>query len=277
MVHDAIMADAGLLEELMDLAWPAPDREELAGWVLRAAGGVTQRANSVWPRVRAADPAALSAATLWYRSRRLPLIFQVSDDPRSAELNALLDAGRFTRQSETLILARGPEGIRPGAVPGVELAAAPSEEWLRLWWSVDGRGGDAELETARGILAGCPSLYALVRDDDGLPAAVGRLALPEGALPEGALPEGAHPTAVPAGWGGLYCMATARKYRRQGYAGRILDALLSAGVDRGATNFWLMVTAGNAAAQALYAGAGFVERGRYLYRQAPLQRALTGC
>ena len=33
----------------MDAAWPAAERED-AGWVLRAAAGVTQRANSVWPR-----------------------------------------------------------------------------------------------------------------------------------------------------------------------------------------------------------------------------------
>ncbi|MCU1434125.1 MAG: family acetyltransferase, partial [Pseudarthrobacter sp.] len=38
------------LEALMDGAWPAPDRAESNGWVLRAASGVTQRANSVWPR-----------------------------------------------------------------------------------------------------------------------------------------------------------------------------------------------------------------------------------
>jgi hypothetical protein len=38
------------LEYAMDAAWPAPDRALSGGWVLRAAGGVTQRANSIWPR-----------------------------------------------------------------------------------------------------------------------------------------------------------------------------------------------------------------------------------
>ena len=40
------------LEALMDDAWRAGEREESGGWVLRAASGVTQRANSVWPRER---------------------------------------------------------------------------------------------------------------------------------------------------------------------------------------------------------------------------------
>jgi hypothetical protein len=38
-----------------------------------------------------------------------------------------------------------------------------------------------------------------------------------------------------------------------------------------------LVTASNHGAQALYSQAGFVERGSYLYRQAPLRRAPGGC
>ena len=152
--------------------------------MLRAASGVTQRANSVWPREPGSDPhgllAALREARLWYRNRRLPLIFQVFEDPRHAPLNAVLDEEGFTRQSETLVLVRDGGTAAPdaGADPGVEISAEPSAEWLRLWWSVDGRGDDTALAVARGILERCPALYALVRDDDGRPAAVGRLAVP---------------------------------------------------------------------------------------------------
>lgn len=230
---------------------------------MRAAGGVTQRANSVWPREQASDhESAVRAATQWYRSRRLPLIFQVFDDERSAGLNAVLDAQRFTRQSETLIMVR-PGGILPGAPrdglsTDVEISEEPSEEWLRLWWSVDGRGGDAELEIARKILLSCPSVYAFVRDDDGAPAAVGRLALVGGK-------------------GGIYCMATEAGHRRRGFGRRVLRALLEAGGHRGAAEFWLLVMASNTGAQALYEGAGFAEHGRYLYRQARPRRTLSGC
>ena len=56
---------------------------------------------------------------------------------------------------------------------------------------------------------------------------------------------------------------------------------ISIGVEQaaaaGASGLWLMVTAANTGAQALYAGAGFVEAGRYHYRQAPLRRALGAC
>ncbi len=247
-------------ETLMDAAWPAVERYDTGEWVLRAANGVTQRANSVWPRAAAAEPLdALRHAVQWYRQRRLPLIFQITDTPANSGLNAFLDEQGFTRQSETLIMVR-PAGVEPPgpAAAKVDILDQPEEEWLDLWWSVDGRGGPAEQETARTILAGCPSLYALVRDDDGRPAAVGRLALVDGT-------------------GGIYCMATAPSHRRRGYASAVLQALLAEGAARKLDSFWLLVTATNHAAIALYGQAGFEESGRYLYRQQRPRRALTGC
>lgn len=246
-------------EVLMDAAWPATHRQDTGDWVLRAASGVTQRANSVWPMRTAADEkAAVRAALLWYRKIRLPVIYQLTDDPRHDSLNALLDSEGYTRQSETLLMHRRPAGAESTGSVSAEVLDDPSDEWLRLWWSVDGRGGEADLAVARGILSGCPSLYALIRDGDGVPAAVGRLALV-------------------GTYGGLYCMATRPDARRQGYARRIVDALLREGSRRGVSGYWLMVTASNIAAQELYKNAGFTEAGRYLYRQERPKRQLTGC
>ncbi|WP_354214430.1 MULTISPECIES: GNAT family N-acetyltransferase [unclassified Arthrobacter] len=252
----------------MDAAWPAPDREEAGGWVFRAANGVTQRANSIWPRSEPAGStheqlSLLREARAWYRRRRIPVIFQVFDDARSAALNALLDAQGFTRQSETVIMVRDTDGAaKPPADPGVELSAEPSAEWLRLWWSVDGRGGEESLHTARGILEGCPSLYALVRDENRVPAAVGRLALPAGGDIR---------------CGGLYSMATRPDVRRRGYAIRIMQSLLAAGMEQSLESYWLLVTASNHGAQQLYSRSGFREVGRYIYRQDRPKRHLTGC
>ncbi|MET3811665.1 GNAT family N-acetyltransferase [Arthrobacter sp. UYEF3] len=256
------------LEAVMDAAWAAAEREESGGWVLRASSGVTQRANSVWVREPGEDPrrllAAVREARLWYRARRQPLIFQVFEDPRHAPLNAVLDAEGFTRQSETLVLAREGGMDFAAADVGVEMSAEPSPEWLQLWWSVDGRGDETALAVARGILAGCPSLYALVRDDDGVPAAVGRLALP--------VTDPGSPRR-----GGLYCMATRTDARREGYAGVVLRSLLGEGTRRGLAGYWLLVTAANTGAQELYVRAGFETAGRYLYRQERPKRHLTGC
>jgi len=256
------------LEAAMDAAWPAPERHDLGPWVLRAAGGVTQRANSIWPRRAsgAGEPelaGLLRDARSWYRSRRLPLIFQVTATAEAAVLNSFLDAEGFTTQSETLIMTRGParHALATEPRPAVELASVPSAEWLAVWWAVDGRGGDDALAIARTILEGCPAVYAMARDSAGRPAAVGRLALPDKTQ----------------GWGGIYCMATHPDARRRGHGTRILDALLQAAAERGLEGCWLLVAAANRAAQELYAKAGFQETGRYLYRQERPRRHLTGC
>jgi ribosomal protein S18 acetylase RimI-like enzyme len=256
--------------------------------VLRAASGVTQRANSVWPREPGSDSAgnqaALRAARLWYRERRLPLILQLFDDPGSAPLNAVLDEEGFTRQSGTLVMwmdaaAAGTEPGYPMQQPAtseavVEISTEPSTEWLDLWWRVDGRGGPAGLATAHTILTGCPSVYALVRSDDGVPAGVGRLALPA-AEPDRIVQ--AAPVCKPRGLGGLYCMATRPDARRRGYARQVMQGLLREGAARRLAGYWLLVTAANHPARQLYAGAGFSEAARYLYRQDRPKRHLTGC
>ncbi|MFE4195158.1 GNAT family N-acetyltransferase [Paenarthrobacter sp. NPDC056912] len=264
------MLEQKFIESVMDKAWPACERKDTGEWVLRASDGVTQRANSVWPKKlpgedghtvagRSALVDAVRSASDWYRKRRLPAIFQVFDDHRSSALNAVLDEQRFSRQSVTRIMIRGVDGR--SVVPtqhAVELSEQPSEEWLQVWWSVDGRGGDAALSTARKILMGCQSVYALVRDDDGVPAAVGRLALVDG-------------------WGGIYSMATTEAHRRRGYASTVLAGLLNEGTARRLEGFWLLVTDANKGAQALYSQSGFTDYGSYLYRQAPLKRAPGGC
>ncbi|WP_327077629.1 N-acetyltransferase [Pseudarthrobacter chlorophenolicus] len=194
----------------------------------------------------------------------MPLIFQVTATAEAAALNTFLDAEGFTTQSETLIMTRGPWRQDPVAKPrpAVELASAPSAEWLGVWWTVDGRGGNDALAIARTILEGCPAVYALARDSAGQPAAVGRLALPD---------------AGPGARGGLYSMATSPEARRRGYGTAVLDALLTAGAERDLAGYWLLVTAANHGAQALYRGAGFRESGRYVYRQERPKRHLTGC
>ena len=262
--------ESAMLESAMDAAWPALERHTAGGWVLRAAAGVTQRANSIWPRGAARHsaedlPALLRQARTWYRNRRLPVIFQLFDGPAATELHGLLDAEGFTRQSGTLVMTRSaatqePASAATRATPAVELSPDPSEDWLQVWWQVDGRGGEDARAVARKILEGCPSVYALVRDHEGRPAAVGRLAVPAGS-----------------NQGGLYCMATLPEARRRGFASAILEALLQAGNHRGVTGFWLLVTATNHGAQELYANAGFQEAGRYLYRQERPRRAPTGC
>jgi N-acetylglutamate synthase len=126
-MEDTRVEALSALEALMDAAWPAPERHDTGEWVLRAAGGVTQRANSVWPRVPAADgAAAVRDAASWYRLRRLPVIYQIFDHDGAAPLNAVLDSLGYTRQSETPVMSRRAEpqdGLPASA--GVDIPGIP--------------------------------------------------------------------------------------------------------------------------------------------------------
>lgn len=259
---------AGLdtLERLMDRAWPALERSTADGWVLRSAGGVTQRANSILPVDSGQDAgAALRRAANWYADRRQPVIFQLTRRPENAALEEFLDGQGYSRQSETVIMtaATHPDVAAASATAGpgeftVGCADTPDADWLNTWWSVDGRGGAEAKQLGQDILTAVPSIYAAARNSAGDVIGTGRLTVVDG-------------------WGGVYCMATHPDFRRQGVAAAILEELKKAASAAGADRLWLMVTAANTGAQALYAAAGFEEAGRYHYRQAPLRRAFGAC
>jgi ribosomal protein S18 acetylase RimI-like enzyme len=239
---------------LADAGWPALECAEAGGWRARFSSGVTKRANSAWAADAGAEvsAAALEAVERRYRSRGLPPLFQLARDDEAA-LRLLVGRG-YTAIDETLVMAGAV--ATAGADPAVTITDEPDDEWLDVWWTVDGRGGPAERAVARSILTGVPSLYAALRVG-GRAVAVARLALV-------------------GSWGGLYCVATLPEARRQGFGGRVVRAVLAAGASVGVRDAWLQVLARNSAAIALYEELGFraVDRYRYLLGAArPLPAA----
>jgi ribosomal protein S18 acetylase RimI-like enzyme len=221
----------------------------------------------VYPAGRVADPAAaIAVAELWYAERALPALFQLSDG--DGELLAVLLERGYVARSETLVLAAGIAEVatrlatvrrsvslpasRPASLPAtlpVSVRETPDDEWLDLWWSVDGRGGAGEREWARRIVTGGQAIYVTVRDEHGA-ASVGRLALVE------------HDGTC---WGGLYALATRADARGRGHARAAIAALLDAATRRDVHAVWLQVTASNEAARRLYDGLGFRQVARYRY------------
>jgi GNAT superfamily N-acetyltransferase len=259
------LPEPSVLDRLADRGWPALERQELEGWTLRASSGVTNRANSVLTAGPVADVGrAVRAAEDWYGSRDLPAVFQVSPASPAALADELRARG-YRPHSQTDILVAEANTVAAfdeprvdGPTPdGVTVEDAPRPGWLDTWWSVDGRGGDAERSIVERILLGGPALYAADGDGDGdgdgdagSPAAVARLAL----VGE---------------WGGLFAVATRPAARRSGRARRLILALAAAGASRGVRRLWLQVLAENAAAAALYRSLGFERASHYCYWIAP--------
>lgn len=246
-----------VLDRLADRGWPALEREELEGWALRASAGVTNRANSVLTAGTVPDlRRAIRSAEAWYRSRDLPAVFQVSpaspagltDELRSRGYRPHSQTDILVAESRTIAALDAPTHAGAAGDP-LTFTEAPGPGWLDTWWSVDGRGGEAERSVVERILVGGPALYA-AHGDPGSPDAVARLAL----VGE---------------WGGLFAVATRPAARRAGRARQLILALAAAAESRGARRLWLQVLAENTAAAALYRSLGFERASHYCYWTAP--------
>lgn len=266
------------LDRLADRGWPALEREELGGWTLRAAAGVTNRANSVLTCGEVPDvEAAIERAERWYRERGLPAVFQVSPATPPA-LVAALAGRRYCEHSRTDILvadrlevvasgAAGGVGATHAAMPSVAVSDTAPSGWLATWWAVDGRGGDAERDIVARILNAGPALYAWTGSPDAPDS-------PDAPESHGA-PDAVARLALAGDWAGLYAVATLPSARRRGLARALAVALADAAGSRGVRRLWLQVLADNAAAHALYAGLGFRPASHYAYWESPRGSADT--
>ncbi|WP_245666801.1 GNAT family N-acetyltransferase [Actinomadura latina] len=226
--------------ELVAEAWPAPSTQDIGGWLLRHADGVTKRANSVLPLGDPGDVGlAVEQAERFYGELDLPTVFSVDAQARPVGLDGFLEARGYELVDPTIAMVADLAGHCEQ--DGVEVARAPSREWLDLWWSVDGRY-DHQLPMAEKILTGVPAGYASL---DGL--AVGR------GVPQGE-------------WLGIYAMAVAPEARRRGLGRRVLRGLLSWGRAQGCERAYLVVVERNAPARAMYEAEGFGQAGGYHYR-----------
>jgi N-acetylglutamate synthase len=267
MTERAPLVTAARLDDLANRAWPALETWRVGGWLVRASHGVTRRANSVLPMDDVDDLArAIDEVEEAYLSRGLRPTFQISPASQPRSLVSHLARRGYHEEAETLILVAPTEHVIEACGRGehpasrVSVHEQPSDEWMSLWWDVDGRGGDTELDVARKILLGSTSRYAQatpglsIADPAGggavEPCAVGRLALVDD-------------------WGGLFGIATSPRHRRRGHARRVVGALAREAARAGAACLWLQVLADNENAIGLYRRLGFVPISGYTYWLAP--------
>ena len=238
-------AEIRALEEVGYRIWVSPEVEELDGWRLRHARGLTGRANSVFPNATGAQPLdeKVDRVEAWYAARGLPARWQLTGGSLPASLHEALAARGYGCPAdpvsvETAVLPP----VEPD--PRVEVREEADPSWVALWASTR---GSEDLDTARALLTGSPGRTAFARIEG---AAVGRAVACDG-------------------WLGITSMVTLPEARRQGLARAIVDSLVSWGRSAGCTYGLLQVESTNDSARALYRGLGFVEQYAYRYWVAP--------
>lgn len=241
-------ADELALEAIAAAGWRAAETAELGGWLLRADGGFTGRANSVLP-LRAPDRPlddALAQASSWYAERGLPLKLLVPTEARR-----LLDAGLGERgwlpDPDVHVMAARLDQVQAAARPDIAVAIAdqPDERWFSRYR--DGAGASA---VGRALLTRHDTAgFAYVRDGDRV-IAIGRATLDDG-------------------WLGVTAVEVDPALRRSGLAASVMAAVWDWGRERGALRSYLQVSSENAAAVALYTKLGYWVHHDYRYRTEP--------
>lgn len=249
------------LERIMVDGWPPVEREELGGWLLRAAAGFTGRANSVLPLGDPGMPVsdAVDRCESWYDKRGLrhlfslfgPVGFAVDDDPLGREL---LGRG-YEPFNDTLVLTAATAALPPEAPrtsgAHVQLESAPSQPWWDTWAAWDARVAPVDEDNvgpavARTVMTSSPDQLFASLERNGDVVGVARIAF-------------AH------AWAGVFALHVAPDHRRTGVALQLMDALAGAARARGIPSMYLQVTKANSPAWGLYERLGFSVHHEYRY------------
>lgn len=244
--------------------WQATEQAHLGGWLLRAAGGFTGRANSALPLGEPGMPTerAVDEVEAWYRRRGLKPMIVIATGlgaDGSALDHLLARRGWPRRRNPALVMTARTDvvsGHRWSTVlsgdtapaPDSELvfAAEPDEDWLAAYRY---RGQRLPADALPVLLSAPVQVFASVRRDRRT-IATGRLSLADG-------------------WGGLTAIEVDPACRRAGLGTAVTAALAAQAAARGAERIFLQVEEDNTGARALYARCGFAGRHRYHYRTAP--------
>jgi ribosomal protein S18 acetylase RimI-like enzyme len=250
------------LERVAAAHWRGTEEEWLGGWLLRAAGGFTGRANSALPLGAPGMPLdeAIAAVTRWYRDRGLPPMMAVpaqldsaaqARSPAQALDHHLSERRWLTRPGPAFVMVADlPLGVHldmPCAGRAVQASPEPDDAWAARYHY---RGQDHLPPVARKVLTSArEQSFVSIRDGDAV-LAIARLSIADG-------------------WGGITAVEVDQNHRRQGLGVAITAAACLTAEERGLSRVFLQVEEGNGPARALYKRLGFRDSHRYHYRVAP--------
>jgi ribosomal protein S18 acetylase RimI-like enzyme len=263
------MATKELIDEIEQLAvhiWPAEHTETLGAWILRASGGVTRRANSVFTfRDSPKNIDWLHQIESFYKSHELPVYFHVSA-ASPADLDVKLDELGYHKEAATMVMTAGAEEAlelsnlksgqkAEGEVTSICLAstddawldAAAKGNWLSHFMRLE-KFSDERAAFYSGLIERISPVKGFVQlQVNGETAAVGT-------------------AVVENGWAGLTNVVVGEQYRGQGISYKLMQALVEFSLEQGASKLYLQVTADNAIAIRSYTNLGFSPLYGYHYR-----------
>ncbi len=238
-----------LLEEISIDAWPALQTSLYDGWVLRFAEGFSRRSNSIIPLYPSEQDVRenIRACELLFRERGLRTVFKITAASQPRELDEILAAEGYRAEAETSVQVLPLEKWNAARANDVTLEEELLEEWVNALCELNAY--DPRHHGTVGKLTALiyPSrVFASVRRDGKIVACgLG---------------------VVRHGFVCFFDIVVDGKHRRQGLGRKIMASLLAWGREQSAATAFLQVMTNNPDAMAMYAGLGFREEYRYVYR-----------
>lgn len=239
------------LERVMVEGNPPLERDWLGGWLLRAGGGYTGRANSVLPL---GDPgvtldAAVDRVEEWYDARGLrrlaslfgPEGFEETGDPLG---RLLLDRG-YAPRVRVRVMTASTSGMPDARLPsGCRLRA--EDDLSEAWFAAAGERVTTNPDAARAVLTGPSDQTFLSVVEDEEVVAVARVPRTDA-------------------WAGIFGIRVRPGHRRRGLGTALVLAGAAEARSRGIRSMYLQVEGSNAEAVALYERLGFSTHHEYVY------------
>lgn len=239
------------LEQIASNAWVAEETERFGGWLLRANGGITRRANSVLPLGPPPLPLdeAIEHVIDFYKSRNLLPRFQMTETSKPVELDRDLSERGFSVGLQVEIhTAAISHLIQKEPTFDVMISNDVSDGWMSVYSESSGYG-ESSMEIRKGLMkrTTCIKGFALAKIDREL-AGVGF-------------------GVVDGKWLGIFNIAVHPSMRGRGVAFAINTALAQWAHQRGARSAYLQVESENLPALKLYNKLGFQQLYTYWYRK----------
>ncbi len=249
----ADLATIHRLEELTLNTAPATHQAFYDGWVLRASGTDTRRANSATALQSSNLPLEQKIAytEAWYRTYGQSAIFRLTAAFSPADLDATLEARGYTREADTFVmtldLAGGVSQDEPVLPAGAKLVERTVSEGLDDVHRMRAVTPEHhERDTQRQALWKGPQRFVSLKTINGV-ASTGMARMEAGHI-------------------GIFSMRTAGNARGKGYATLLVAHLLAWGREQGASKAFLQVDQANEAAIAVYQKFGFTPAYSYWHR-----------
>lgn len=239
-------SDLRRIEEASLRAWPAEQQLLYDGWVVRISGGYTKRANSavlLYPQPDSTSSPVLNTIEQEYHRRDMPAVFRLLSFTASPELDRRFETRGYRPADTTWVMALS---LDAPLEPDMAVCSLDLEEGLQAHARMNELPAD-KLRAHRAILE---------RISNGLSFA---------GIREHSEVVACGCSVVDGGLAGLFDIVTAPDRRRNGYARRLVRAMLARAQSRGATMAYLQVIGANEPAIALYRSLGFEVVSSYRY------------